>query len=85
MRLVDDGRHPSHYLAVSLGDEKLDVGVGVERMFGAVEQFLHRDAQGRHPMRDVAIQPVRQFHELLQRFRIVGRDYVNSSQVSRPL
>jgi hypothetical protein len=34
MRLIEDGRHPAHHLAIFFGQEKLGFGVGVERVFG---------------------------------------------------
>ena len=64
---VDDGGHAAHHLAILPRQEELRFGIGVERMLLAVEQFLYRDAQRRHPIRIVTVERERQFHKLLQR------------------
>ena len=82
---VEDGRHAPHHAAVPQRQVKLGLGIGVERMLAAVEQFLNRDPQRRHPIGVVAVQCIRQFHELFQRLLVVNRNDFNSSQSSSPL
>ena len=52
---IEDSRHPAHRLAIAQGQEELRLGVGVERVLLAVEQFLHRYAQWGNPVRVPAI------------------------------
>jgi hypothetical protein len=77
---VDDGGHPAYHLATFPRQEELRFRVGVKRMLFAVQQLFDRDAQLWHPVRIVAVDRERQFHELMQCLFVVHCRNFNTYQ-----
>ena len=77
---VHDGGDTADHLPVPARQKKLGIGVRIERMLFAIQQFLDRDPQLGHPIGVVAINCVRHFHEGVQRLLVVYRNDLNISQ-----
>ena len=77
---ADQARYAAHDAIVLPGQKKLGFGIDVERMFLAVQKFLDRDPQRRHPMRIVAVERKRQLDELFQCAFVVDGYDLKSAQ-----
>jgi hypothetical protein len=72
VRVIDDGLDAADRLAASAGEEQRAFGVTEERMVRLVEQIAPLPPKGRHEVRVVSIEAIREVDERAKRIPGVG-------------